>query len=137
MAASRTPIWKKFENAEEKALEAEFGNGGFIRNKTRGVDFETPSLNIESKAWGHLKWAARQLTEKGREFNEKLLRGLAEQLRNYLEGSQKPLAVKFAWQIPDEVLQVLRGLKERYGDRLTWHGEVLKELVEKGFWDGK
>ncbi|MFO0034741.1 MAG: hypothetical protein ACK55S_05990, partial [Planctomycetota bacterium] len=137
MAASRTPIWKKFENATEKSLEAELGNGGFIRNKTRGVDFETPSLNIESKAWGHLKWAARQLTEKGQAFNDKLLVKLSNQLTKYLRDSQKPLVVEFAWQIPDEVLDVLRRIKNRYGDRITWRGTVLKELMDGGFFDGK
>jgi len=137
MAAGKTPIWKQFENSREKSLEAEYGNGGFIRNQTRGVDFETPRLNIESKAWGHLKWAARQLTEKGRAFNDKLLVKLSNQLTKYLRDSQKPLVVEFAWQIPDEVLDVLKEIRNIYGDRITWRGNVLKELMDGGFFDGK
>jgi hypothetical protein len=137
MAAGKTPIWKQFENSREKSLEAEYGDGGFTRNQTRGVDFETPRLNIESKAWGHLKWAARQLTEKGQAFNDKLLVKLSNQLTKYLRDSQKPLVVEFAWQIPDEVLDVLRRIKNRYGDRITWRGNVLKELMDGGFFDGK
>jgi len=45
--------------------------------------------------------------------------------------------VEFAWQIPDEVLNVLKEIRNIYGDRITWRGNVLKELMDGGFFDGK
>ena len=70
-------------------------------------------------------------------FNDKLLAGLFRQLTKYLDNSQKPLVVEFAWQIPDEVLDVLKEIRNIYGDRITWRGNVLKELMDGGFFDGK